>query len=135
MRPLPKFAALVSICAALLTAAACHGTSDQSTQGSALVIQSAISPVPPRVGPATLTLALSDSSGKPIIGAAINLEGDMSHAGMAPVFATSTETKPGQYTGILTFPMAGDWIILLHVTLANGTKVERQIEVKNVRAN
>ncbi len=92
-------------------------------------------PSPPRVGPAAIILALSDSSAKPVTGAVIDLEGDMSHPGMAPVFAKSTESAPGRYNAALTFPMAGDWFILLHVTLSNGTRVERQIEVKDVRAN
>ena len=58
----------------------------------------------------------------PVRGAGIALEGDMSHPGMAPVFGEARETEPGRYTGHLSFYMAGDWTILLHVTLANGEK-------------
>ncbi len=59
----------------------------------------------------------------------------MSHAGMSPVFGRAKEGKPGGYNGRLELSMAGDWIILLHVTLADGRKLERQIEVKGVRTN
>jgi succinate-acetate transporter protein len=91
--------------------------------------------MPAKVGSATIMLTLSDLSAKPVSGANIALEGDMTHAGMAPVFGGSTEMEPGRYRGALAFSMAGDWVVLVHVTLANGVKVERQIDVKGVRAN
>jgi hypothetical protein len=31
--------------------------------------------------------------------------------------------------------MAGDWVMLVHVTLRGGQTVERQLDVKGVRAN
>jgi hypothetical protein len=31
--------------------------------------------------------------------------------------------------------MAGDWVILLHVTLPDGKKLERQFDVRGVRPN
>jgi succinate-acetate transporter protein len=118
--------------AALLAAAACHKAVDS---GPNLVVHSEISPLPPKVGSATVMLDLSDLSAKPVSGASIVLEAVMSHAGMAPVFGGSTEVAPGRYSGNLAFSMAGDWVVLLHMKLADGTKVERQIEVKGVRAN
>ncbi len=59
----------------------------------------------------------------------------MSHAGMSPVFTHAKETEPGRYQAILDLTMAGDWIILTHITLAGGQKLERQLDVKGVRAN
>jgi YtkA-like len=78
---------------------------------------------------------MSDASSNPVTGASVELEGDMSHAGMSPVFGQAKEEQPGDYRGRLEFSMAGDWTILLHVRLANGQRLERQIEVKGVRAN
>ena len=46
----------------------------------------------------------------------------MSHAGMSPLFAEAKETEPGRYEAHLEFQMAGDWVILLHVTLPDGKK-------------
>ena len=63
------------------------------------------------------------------------LEGDMSHPGMSPRFAEAKETDPGRYEARLEFPMAGDWVILLHVTLSDGKKLERQFDVRDVRPN
>jgi hypothetical protein len=92
-------------------------------------------PEPARVGTDTVTLKLSDAAGNPITGALIGIEADMSHAGMSPRFAEAREEGSGRYRAQLEFPMAGDWVILLHITLPGGKKLERQIEVKGVRAN
>lgn len=98
-----------------------------------LSIEYRISPAPARVGAATITFKLIDERGKPIMGARIAIEADMSHAGMSPTFAKANEEGAGRYTAHLAFPMAGDWILLLHITLPGGKKVERQIDVRGVR--
>jgi len=59
----------------------------------------------------------------------------MSHAGMNALFAEAKETEPGRYQAHVQFQMAGDWVILLHVTLPSGERLERQIDVKGVRPN
>jgi hypothetical protein len=96
-------------------------------------IEHTISPEPVRVGPATVTLKLADGAGKAITGAHIAIEADMSHPGMSPIFAETQETVPGRYQAHLDFQMAGDWVVLLHVTLPGGKKLERQIDVRGVR--
>ena len=53
----------------------------------------------------------------------------MSHAGMSPVSAAAKEVETGKYRGTLELTMAGDWIVLVHITLNDGQKLERQIEV------
>lgn len=94
-----------------------------------------IAPQPPRIGIARITLGLTDVRAKPVTGARVALEGDMSHPGMAPVFGATKETDPGRYEGRLELTMAGDWVILAHITLANGQKVERQVDVRGVQPN
>jgi hypothetical protein len=78
---------------------------------------------------------LADRGDKPITGAKIALEADMSHPGMSPVFAEARESEPGRYLAHLDVPMAGDWVVLLHITMPGGEKLERQIDVKGVRLN
>ncbi len=97
-----------------------------------ITIEHEIAPAPPRVGAAMITLRIADASGKPLTGVPITLEGNMSHAGMAPVFATTKETEPGRYQAPLEFSMGGDWIVLIHLALADGTKLERQFEIRGV---
>jgi YtkA-like len=93
-----------------------------------------VSPHPPRVGPVTITLRLTDTAGTPVNGARISLEANMSHAGMEPVFADARETEPGRYQSSMELSMAGDWFILVHVTLQDGRKIDRQFEIKGVAA-
>jgi hypothetical protein len=97
-----------------------------------VTIAADVAPQPPRVGPATITLRVTDNSGKLVSGARIKLEGNMSHAGMAPVFADAAEVEPGRYRSNLELTMAGDWIVLIHLTLRDGARVERQFEIKGV---
>jgi hypothetical protein len=97
-----------------------------------VAIEHEISPQPARVGPVAVTLKLADATGKPLPGAHIAVEADMSHAGMSPEFAEANETEPGRYHAHLQFQMAGDWVILLHITLPGGKKLERQIDVRGV---
>jgi hypothetical protein len=97
-----------------------------------LVFEHKIAPDPPRTGPATVTLKLADSAGNPINGARISLEGNMSHSGMRPVLSEAREAEPGRYEAPLEFTMRGDWVILFHVILPDGRKLQRQIVVKGV---
>jgi len=101
----------------------------------AVAMDSEISPQPPRVGGATVTLKLADAGARQISGAHVVVEAEMSHAGMRPLFAEAKEAEPGRYLAHVEFQMAGDWVILLHVTLASGKKLERQIDIGNVRPN
>jgi hypothetical protein len=63
------------------------------------------------------------------------VEADMSHPGMSPVFAEAKETAPGSYRTTVDFNMGGDWVVLLHIKLADGRKIERQVDVKGVQPN
>jgi YtkA-like protein len=78
---------------------------------------------------------LADTAARPVSGARITVEADMSHAGMAPVFDEASETEPGQYEAHLKFAMPGDWVILLHVRLPGGQTLEQQFNVDSVRPN
>ena len=89
-------------------------------------------PQSPRVGQVAITLRVTDASRKALMGAEIKLEGNMSHAGMSPVFANTQEVAPGEYRANMELSMAGDWIILVHLTLPDGSKLERQFEIKGV---
>jgi hypothetical protein len=119
-------------CAAMLSVVSCTKPADPAVL---VTIEHTISPEPARVGPASITLKLADVGGKPVTGAKVAIEGDMSHAGMSPVFAEASEAEPGRYQAYLEFPMAGDWVVLLHITLPGGKKLERQFDVKGVRPN
>jgi hypothetical protein len=91
-----------------------------------------VSPQPPRVGPVTFTLKFTDGSGKLLSGARIRLEGNMTHPGMAPVFAEARETDPGHYRAVIDLSMPGDWYIIAHARLPNGRAFDDQFELNGV---
>jgi len=114
----------------LLTVACSRSAAKSSTS----VTDREVSPHPARVGPVTVSFHLNDAA-KPVSGAQVSLEGDMTHPGMAPVFAGAHEVAPGQYRGSLTLNMPGDWVLLLHITLPDGRKLEDQIDVRGVQSS
>jgi hypothetical protein len=111
------------------------GCSRDVQSKSAIAIEHRVLPEPARVGTAIVSLKLTDDAAKPVTGARIALEADMTHAGMSPAFGEAKEIEPGHYESPLIFQMAGDWVILLHVTLPDGKKLERQFDVQHVQPN
>ena len=131
-----------AVCRLFLTAMACAaavlagGCREPAKATPDVLVEHELSPRPPRVGPAVFDLKIMDAvSSKPFRGARVRLEGNMTHAGMSPVFAEASEAEPGNYRATLEFTMAGDWVIIVHVALPDGRKVERQFDVKGVRAD
>jgi len=51
-----------------------------------------------------------------------------------PVFGKAEELDGGRYHGQINFTMPGDWVVLVDMSLPDGQKLERQIEVKGVGA-
>ena len=104
-------------------------------RGSSLpkfTLEHEISPQPARVGPVTITLKLTDEAKTPVTGAVMKLEGNMSHAGMAPVFADATEIGPGLYRSTLELSMAGDWYVVVSATWSDNRELRHQFEIKGV---
>jgi len=120
---------LLITCLVAIGAAGCGHTADLS-QG--ISIREEISPQPARVGDAMVSVQLSDRTAAPIAKAAIMVEAEMNHPGMEVYFKAATETTPGHYEAPITFNMAGDWVVLLHITLADGKKMERHFDVRGV---
>jgi hypothetical protein len=123
---------LALVCLASAMFAGCSKSSDRS---ASISVDHDISPQPTRVGPATVTIRLTDAANKPVTAAQIVIEGGMSHPGMSPVFGQAKELQAGRYQGPVDFAMAGDWILLFHITLPDGRKFDRQVIVPAVRAN
>lgn len=94
-----------------------------------LKIDMATEPTKPAVGPGRLIFTLRDDADHPIDSAALNIEGNMSHAGMVPVFAQTTGGENGRYVVPFKWTMAGDWILTVDVSLADGRVVSGQFLV------
>jgi hypothetical protein len=128
-------ACLTLLALACFAAAESVGCSSSTRSAPSVKVEHEIRPQPPRVGPATITLRLTDGATNSITVTRVALEADMSHPGMSPAFGNAKEIAPGRYQGQIAFTMAGDWVILLHITLADGQTLERQFDVKGVRAS
>ena len=120
---------LIALCLCLFVVQGCKRANDVTSD---LKLTHEVSPQPPRVGQARVTLLLTDSSGKPISRAGLSLEGYMSHAGMKPVSASVVESEPGRYVSIIDLSMAGDWVFIVHIQLPGQGSVDRQFEIKGV---
>ena len=131
----PQFcrALLALSCMGTLAIAACHRGGDPA---AGISVREQITPQPVRVGPANVIVQLADAAAaEPIPHATIMVEADMSHPGMGPVFDSARETAPGSYRTQIDFNMGGDWVVLLHIKLADGRKIERHMDVRSVRSN
>ena len=127
------YAAFIALgCVATLAATACRQSAN-SSQG--ISIYEKITPEPVHVGEATVAVRLADATANPVSHATIMVEADMDHPGMGPVFKAANETTPGRYEARINLTMGGDWVVLLHIELANGRKIERQMDVRGVRSN
>jgi hypothetical protein len=90
---------------------------------------------PERIGLNTVTCKLSGEAQKPVSGARISLEADMTHAGMSPTFGEAKETSPGTYFGVIDLNMRGDWVVMVHVVMADSARLDQEIHVRNLGAN
>lgn len=86
-------------------------------------------PSPPVVGDGQLIVTIADPTGKPVTDARLEVEGNMSHAGMKPSFGTVTAAADGQYTVAIRWTMAGDWYVDIKATLADGRVIARRFPI------
>lgn len=86
----------------------------------------------PHVGDTTCEVRLTGPDGAPVEGATLEVEGNMNHAGMVPVFARPEEFSPGTYQAPFEFTMGGDWFVIVRAELADGRAVEEVLDVPGV---
>lgn len=107
----------------------------ESGDGSAddVTMEFEITPDPPDVGPAVVEVVLTDADGEPVNGAELEIEGNMSHAGMEPVIVDATGGQDGRYASDgFEFTMGGDWIITVSGTLPDGREIQRVFDLTGV---
>lgn len=85
-----------------------------------------IEPNSPSVGPSHLTVTLTDPAGQPVEGAAVQIEGAMSHAGMSPRWAKARAAANGSYEAPFVWSMGGDWTVTVTASLPDGQQLARQ---------
>lgn len=83
----------------------------------------------------SLSVMLTDRDGNPVTDANVSVEGNMNHAGMAPVISEPVEdgadgAEDGRYEVPFAFNMSGDWIITVSAEMADGT-----VEMQDIMLN
>ena len=78
-------------------------------------------------------IQLNEAMARPVTGARLRLEAFMTHPGMAPVSAAVEEQGRGRYRARVSFTMAGDWVVRLQGTRADGRRIDVQEDVRRVR--
>lgn len=110
--------------------AACRG---QTVAMSSLDVELRLSPQPPVVGPSEVTVELRDAAGNAVEGASVDVEGNMTHAGMKPVLTRARATGGGRYVASgFEFTMAGDWVLTVQAILPGGGQARREFAVPSV---
>lgn len=122
---------LLLIGSAVLLGAACRPQGETSGLDAHVAVE--FDPSPPVVGPTNLRLTLTDEAGAPVRCGHLEVEGNMNHAGMRPVFARLEETAPGLYAGTIEFTMGGDWFLLVSGRRDDGVRFDRKVDVPGVK--
>ena len=78
-------------------------------------------------------IQLNDAMARPVTGARLQLEAFMAHPGMAPVGAAVDEQGNGRYVARVRFTMAGDWVVRVQGSRADGGAIDVQENVRSVR--
>lgn len=107
----------------------CRRSTQQNREAPHVNMSLAVEPEAPTVGPATLLITLTDADGNPINGAALEIRGDMSHAGMEPVLASAEAGQTGIYEAPFEWTMAGDWIVTVTASLPDGRIATREFDL------
>jgi hypothetical protein len=118
---------------ALLTAllSGCWRTASSTNE---IIVRWTTGPPTATAGADTRTrITLQDDQQRPVHGARLQLEAHMSHPGMAPVVRRLTEGDAGIYEADVQFSMAGEWVLVVTGTLADGRRITRRLPVASVR--
>lgn len=118
-------------CCLLLLLAACGSRSDPTSNDD---LQITLLPPSVGIGRDRVRVQLHNREQAPITDATVTLEGNMNHAGMAPIIAGPVSdgddgTIDGIYQASLPFSMLGDWIITVVVNLADGSQTAQDINI------
>jgi hypothetical protein len=114
----------------LLLITACTRQSAVGNQATNVSVKLTFDPATPAVGDSMVYLEVRDENGQPVEDLNIQIKGDMTHAGMAPVFGVSKYEGDGVYSIPFEWTMAGDWILQVAADLPDGTVLNRSFEVQ-----
>jgi hypothetical protein len=110
----------------ILTACGQQSAAMMSSVGVDITLQVGTEPL--SVGETTLLIALTDSSGSRVVGAKLQVHGDMDHAGMTAVNREVNESTNGIYRVPFEWTMGGGWIVIVTAQLPDGSEISKTFE-------
>jgi len=124
----PKRAALAAlIAAAALALASC---AHETLSGESSVFVDTVPARPALSAPFVVQVVVRDDRHqKPMTGAKVEILGQMSHPGMAPVLVPASESAPGIFRGSVSLDMAGAWVLRITTTLPDGRRVQQNMDL------
>jgi len=114
MRPVRLLAWLI-----VLALAACRQP-EAPLNNPNLLIDLVYLPSEPRIGPTELLVTVRRADGAPLADAALDIRGDMAHAGMVPVLRQARTDAQGQARVPFEWTMGGGWFVEIIVTAPDG---------------
>jgi len=121
----------VRTCAPLVLAGVLAACASQPGTGPRLAIRWA--PAPAAGLESVANIQVLDAAGQSLRRARLRVTAFMTHPGMAPVEATVDEPALGMYRARVRFTMAGEWIVRVQGTAADGSPIDLQESVRDVR--
>jgi nitrogen fixation protein FixH len=112
---------LASACALILFGAPAIGAAaaPPAAAAQALAVTASVTPNPPKTGPATIVVTVSES-GKPVKGAKVSIKTDMPAMAMAGPTLKATDNGDGTYSALTNLTDATAW--RLQIQVKSGTK-------------
>ena len=121
----------VRTCAVLVLGGVLAACASEPATGSRVAIR--WRPAPAAGVESVADIQLLDAAGLSLPRARLRVTAFMTHPGMAPVEAAVDEQAPGMYRARVRFTMAGEWIVRVQGTAADGSPIDLQESVRDVR--
>jgi hypothetical protein len=120
-----RFGLFLSVATVAVAVAAC-------AERAVVEIAAEISPATSVVNGAIRVRVTINAGGHAVRGATLQVEGHMSHPGMAPVIAAAVEESDAAYVARLTPTMAGEWVFVVTGALPDGRRIRHEIGKREV---
>lgn len=131
--PESRFSApVVLVAGAVLLAAAALACQRPAPADADVRVEMDVTPQPPTEGVAQVEITLRDAGGRPLAAHGVEVEGNMTHPGMQPTFATASPAGPGRWVAELELTMGGDWLVGVDARLEDGRRVRRTLPLPGV---
>lgn len=112
--------------------AACGGAATPAADSSAgpVTIKLETRPAPASAGDAELIFTITDASGRPVEGAAVDVSADHTDMTGMGMNGSATDQGFGKYAINANFSMSGNWKLIVYVRNRQGLDYKEDIEIK-----